>query len=210
MVLYVARLDPAAAQLVLDARDIVVGDVTQLSTDIMGSTEPAKAEWVNRPFHLGRRDPIRGTPLVIDLPPSAAAAETVKIEYETSPAAPGLVWLTAPQTAGRKSPFLYTQPVPIGARSWIPLQDSPQVRVTYRAVIHAPPGLIAVMGAEGSPKLKHGADTLFVNPTTIPACQVALAIGDLVSSRPARAAGCMRSGRHWPRRPANSPTSRRC
>jgi aminopeptidase N len=179
VVLYVARLDPAAAQLVLDARDIVVGDVTQLSTDIMGSTEPAKAEWVNRPFHLGRRDPIRGTPLVIDLPPSAAAAETVKIEYETSPAAPGLVWLTAPQTAGRKSPFLYTQPVPIGARSWIPLQDSPQVRVTYRAVIHAPPGLIAVMGAEGSPKLKHGADTLFVNPTTIPACQVALAIGDL-------------------------------
>jgi aminopeptidase N len=176
--LYLARLDPSAVQLVLDTRDLRIGDATELSADILGSTQASKAEWVSRPFHLGRRDPIRGSPLIIDLPPSTAATTTVKIEYETAPGAPSLQWLT-PAQSGTRQPFLYTQGGPLGARGWIPLQDSPQVRTTYRAVIHTPDDLVAVMGSETAPNVKHISEYVFVNPARIPPGLVALAVGDL-------------------------------
>ena len=37
---------------------------------------------------------------------------------------------------------------PIATRTWIPLQDTPQVRATYKAKVHTASGVIAVMSAE--------------------------------------------------------------
>ena len=138
--LHVKRLDPNATELILDSRDLNISDVEVKAQDVLGATSKTETTWVGRPFHFERKDPILGQALVIELPPSKNKTLLVRIDYETSPTAPALQWLTAQQTAGKRDPFFYTQSEPIGARSWIPLQDSPQVRVTYSAKIHTSGG----------------------------------------------------------------------
>jgi leukotriene-A4 hydrolase len=121
-------------------------------------------------FELGDADPILGAPLRIRLNGEGAP---VCVHYSTSLGASGLQWLEPPQTAGKRHPFLYTQSQAIHARSWIPLQDSPGVRVTYAARIGTPAGLSAVMGAEA---LGEGR---FRMEQPIPSYLIALAAGEL-------------------------------
>ncbi len=173
------RLDPRATQLVLDTKGLTINDVSQMATDVLGATSKSQTVWVSRPFHLEKPDPILGSALVIDLPPSRKAVEAIKIEYLTVPTAAALQWLTPKQTAGRHKGFLYTQSEPIGARSWIPLQDTPQVRATYTATIHTDPGLRAVMSAENDPTHKRNGEYSFVMPQAIPSYLIALAVGDI-------------------------------
>ena len=177
--LEIKRLDPRAEQLVLDTRGLIIGEVSQLSTDIVGQTSKSEPIWVSRPFSLGKADPILGSPLIIELPPSRAATVTLKIDYETTPGAAALQWVTPAQNAGRKQPFMFTQSEPINARSWIPLQDTPLVRVTYRAVIHTPDGVVAVMSAPNNPNAKRSGDYFFEMTRAIPSYLIALAVGDL-------------------------------
>lgn len=147
-------LEPAGRRLILDTRDLTILRVN-------GSTEG---------FRLGPRDPHLGSPLEIDL---AQGTRSVCIEYETSPAASGLQWLDAAQTAGKRAPFLYSQSQAIHARSWIPLQDSPAVRVTFSARIHAPAGIVPLMAAA---RVKPGH---FHLDKPVPPYLIALAAGDL-------------------------------
>jgi aminopeptidase N len=120
-------------------------------------------------FELGAADPVLGAPLKIRLRPDTTR---VRVYYSTSPQASGLQWLDPPQTAGKLYPFLYTQSQAIHARSWIPLQDTPAVRVTFEAEIRVPDGLRAVMGAEMS-----GGHFRMEQP--VPSYLIALAAGDL-------------------------------
>jgi hypothetical protein len=173
------RLDPRATQLVLDTKDLMINDVSQKATDVLGATAKSQTIWVSRPFHLEKPDPILGSALVIDLPPSRKTVESIRIDYETSPTASALQWLTPKQTAGRHKAFLYTSSEPIGARTWIPLQDTPRVRVTYKAQIHTASDVIAVMSAENDPKVKRTGEYSFVMTQAIPSYLIALAVGDL-------------------------------
>jgi aminopeptidase N len=120
-------------------------------------------------FELGAADRVLGAPLRIRLLPGAT---WVRIHYATTPHASGLQWLHPPQTAGKRQPFLYTQSQAIHARSWIPLQDTPGVRITFEAAIRVPDGLRAVMGAALS-----GGRFCMVHP--IPSYLISLAAGDL-------------------------------
>jgi leukotriene-A4 hydrolase len=172
------RLDPRATQLVLDTKNLTILDVTQKATDVLGATAKSETIWVSRPFHLEKPDPILGSALVIDLPPNRKSTESVRIDYETQRTATALQWLDSKQTAGHTA-FLYTVSEPIGARSWIPLQDTPQVRVTYKARVHTDPGVQAVMSADNDPKLQHRGEFTFVMPQAIPSYLIALAVGDL-------------------------------
>src|SRR6204780_4737678 len=179
------RLDPRSTQLVLDTKGLMILDVTQKATDVLGATAKKQTIWVSPPFHLEKPEPILGSALVIDLPPSKRGTESIKIDYETTEASSALQWLTEKQTS-RHKPFLYTESEPIGARTWIPLQDTPQIRATYKAKIYtdkiyAEGKLRAVMSAEGDPKAKpsFGVAYTFVMPQAVPSYLIALAVGDL-------------------------------
>jgi aminopeptidase N len=175
--LEIKRLDPTATQLVLDTRDLDIRDVTEKPSSVIGALSKSETTWVSRPFHVDRADPVLGSPLVIELPPLKKSTEIIKIDYVTSPTAPALQWLN--QTAGKHHPFLYTLSYPIGARSWIPLQDTPQVRASYSAVIHTDSGVLAVMSAKNDPKVKHNGDYAFAMQDPVPSCLIELAVGDL-------------------------------
>ena len=136
------RLDPRATQLVLDTKDLMIMDVTQKATDVLGATAKSQTIWVSRPFHLEKPDPILGSALVIDLPPSKKATETIRIDYETAGNLRGAAVADGETNRRRHKPFLYTQSEPIGARTWIPLQDTPQVRAPTRPKIHTEIGCV--------------------------------------------------------------------
>lgn len=164
------RLGAGAQQLTLDTRDLTIASVQ------LQGPKPATLE-----FKLGKKDPILGTPLDIALP-STLTAKTfvVRILYETSPGASGLQWLNPAQTAGKKQPYVYSQSQAIHARSWIPLQDTPQIRLTYSAHIRTPPQLLAVMSAGNDVGTPRDGDYTFDMPQAIPSYLFALGIGDLV------------------------------
>jgi leukotriene-A4 hydrolase len=173
------RLDPRATQMVLDTKDLMINDVSQKATDVLGATAKNQTIWVSRPFHLEKPDKILGSALVIELPPSRKPVESIRIDYETLPTSGALQWLTPKQTAGHHKGFLYTQSEPIGTRTWIPLQDTPQVRATYKAKVHTDSDVVAVMSAENDPKAKRNGEYSFVMPQAIPSYLIALAVGDL-------------------------------
>lgn len=154
----------AATQVDLDSRGLVVHTVT-------GDDGHALA------FELGPEEPQLGRRLRITLGTRRPAR--LRIAYETGPGASALQWLAPRQTTSGKLPFLFTQSQAIHARSWIPLVDSPGVRVTYDASVHVPPGMTAVMSAE------HGTDEpeqglfRFRLRQSIPPYLIALAAGEI-------------------------------
>ena len=127
-------------------------------------------------FRLGDEVDFLGQPLIIAIEPST---KIVKIEYSTSPDAAALQWLDPEQTAGGKAPFLFTQSQAILARTWIPCQDSPGIRITYSATIRTEPNLMAVMSAENGVEKTPDGVYHFEMPQPIPSYLLALAVGDL-------------------------------
>ena len=164
--LHLERLTDAAEPLVLDTRGLAIESVRA----------GRSGEFVGVPFSLGDSSDDLGAPLTIDMP---AAATRVAIRYETSPDALALQWLEPRQTAGKRHPFLYTQAQSIHARSFIPLQDTPGVRITYDATVRTPPELRAVMSADNDPEAELDGEFSFSMPQAIPPYLIALAVGDL-------------------------------
>jgi aminopeptidase N len=161
------RRDPQAAEVVLDTRDLTIDRVETAAGD---------GAWAATTFTLDPADAALGSALRVAMP---AGADRVRVTYTSSPGAKGLQWLTPAQTAGKRHPFLFSQAQSIQARSFIPLQDSPGVRVTYDATLRIPPGLTAVMAAEREPVEAGSGVFRFRMPQPIPSYLIALAVGDL-------------------------------
>lgn len=164
---------PSDAPLVLDTRGLII-DKAEVRKQRPFKPEP----FVQTPFELAQADPILGAKLTVQL---HSDTMQVRIWYRTSPTASALQWLDAARTAGKQKPFLFTQSQAIHARSWLPLQDSPGVRVRYMASIRVPEGLTALMAAESRVQRAEAAKGLFQfrSPQSIPPYLIALAVGDL-------------------------------
>ena len=162
-------LSPGAREIVLDTRDLLIEDVL-----VYQGSSPTSV-----PFALGERDANLGSPLRIDLPANVTGSARVVIRYATSPEASGLQWLKPEQTAGKAHPFLFSQSQAIHARSWIPIQDTPAVRMTYTATLRTPADLLAVMSASNDPATERDGEYEFEMPQPVPAYLIALGVGDL-------------------------------
>ena len=153
-----------AKSLILDARDLDVKRVT---------LQPSNAE---AKFTLGQPFKTFGAALEI---PIDAKTTGVTIEYATSPDAAALQWLEPSQTAGKKHPFLLSQSQAILARTWVPIQDTPQVRFTYDATLRVPKGLLALMSAENPQQANDSGTYTFRMPQPIPSYLLVIAVGDI-------------------------------
>ena len=131
-------------------------------------------------YELAEEEPILGRRLRLDLP---GGTTSVTINYATSPEAVALQWFEPEMTLGKRRPFMYSQCQAIHARSIVPCQDTPRVRVSYGATVTLPDGLAAVMsaGPEGRRQdVPPGLHTFLFNmPQPIPPYLLAIAAGDL-------------------------------
>jgi leukotriene-A4 hydrolase len=154
--------------LILDTRDLNIEKVEV--SDVGKSFGPTT-------FGVGNGDKILGSSLTIKLSPTA---KFVRVYYSTSPTAGGLQWLSPAQTAGKKSPYMFSQAQSILARTFIPLQDSPAIRVTYNARVRTPKNLLAVMSSETNPQnAPRTGDYSFKMTKPIPSYLIAIAVGDI-------------------------------
>jgi aminopeptidase N len=146
----------AAGALDLDTRELAIESVDDGAAPL--------------PWTLAAAEPILGSRLRVTL---GAGTRVVRIRYRTSPAASALQWLTPAQTAGGVHPFLFSQCQAIHARSLVPLQDTPRVRITYDAALTVPAGLRALMAAADA------GGGRWRMPQPIPPYLFAFAVGEL-------------------------------
>ncbi|HZN95154.1 MAG TPA: M1 family metallopeptidase [Myxococcales bacterium] len=162
------KLDsPRGGPLDLDTRDLEIQAV---------ETEDGKPV----PHAMHAPMPILGSRLRAELPQGAAA---VRIRYRTKPQASALQWLSPAQTAGGKHPFLFSQCQAIHARSVVPLQDTPRIRIVYDAQLTVPAALRGLMAAAHVGRDARGEEAVerYEMPQPIPPYLLALAVGELES-----------------------------
>uniref|UniRef100_A0A8C2HEV7 Leukotriene A4 hydrolase n=1 Tax=Cyprinus carpio TaxID=7962 RepID=A0A8C2HEV7_CYPCA len=172
--LTVEVLEDKFASLTLDSKDLKIFKVS------------ANGQAVQ--FALGTKHKFKGSPLEITLPFELSRGQhvIVEIEYETSPSATALQWLTPKQTAGKKHPYLFSQCQAIHCRTMVPCQDTPSVKHTYYAQVSVPRELVALMsalrdGQEPDPSDSNRVIYRFRQPVPMPAYLIAIVVGALES-----------------------------
>ncbi|WP_298896562.1 M1 family metallopeptidase [uncultured Psychroserpens sp.] len=135
-----------------------------------------EADGKDTPFTLGNFDEQLGQPLSIVIKNDT---KHISVHYKTTDKTEALQWLNPQQTTDKKNPFLFTQGQAILTRTWIPIQDSPQIRITYDATVHVPKHLIAVMSAENPKQKTADGSYSFKMKQPISPYLIALAVGDL-------------------------------
>ena len=159
---YDIQVNAGADTIILDVRNLDIQEVTVDNEKAEYSLGP-DAEWI-------------GQALMI---PVKESSKKLSIRYSTRPDAEALQWLVPSQTAGKQHPYLFTQGQAILTRTWIPIQDSPGIRLTYHATVRVPKELMAVMSASNPQEKNSDGVYKFEMNQPIPAYLIALAVGDL-------------------------------
>jgi leukotriene-A4 hydrolase len=121
-------------------------------------------------FEIGEEREFLGAPLSIEID---STTKQVTINYSTPEGAEALLWVDG------EKPFLFTQSQAILARTWLPCQDSPGLRITYDAKVTVPDDLMALMSAENPTTLSKDGVYSFKMEQPIPTYLMALAVGDI-------------------------------
>jgi aminopeptidase N len=159
--------DPTARQLVLDTENLTIASIE--AVDAQGHAHALA-------YTLATAVPAMGAKLTIETPQRPHA---VRIAYTTAPDASGLQWLDPAQTADKKLPFLFSQSESTHARSWVPCQDSPAIRFTWRAHVTAPKAIRVAMSAPNDPAHPLNGSFDFEQTHPVPSYLLAIAAGDL-------------------------------
>lgn len=134
------------------------------------------ADGADAKFMLSDFDEQLGQALTIKI---NETTKSIAVFYETTNKTEALQWLDAQQTADKTHPFLFTQGQAILTRTWIPIQDSPQLRITYGATVKVPSELMAVMSAENPKEKTADGVYTFAMQQPISPYLLALAVGDI-------------------------------
>lgn len=123
-----------------------------------------------------------GAPLTIEFARAFSKGEEckIKITYNTTKECSAVQWLEPSQTVGKVHPYLFTQCQAIHARSIVPCQDTPGVKITYSASVTVPPNLRALMSAVPLAIDPSTPQTFrFEQKIAIPSYLIAMAVGQL-------------------------------
>jgi aminopeptidase N len=138
--------------------------------------EKVQADGKDTEFSLGEFDEHLGQPLNINI---GKETKNITVYYSTTDRAEALLWLNPQQTTDKTHPFLFTSGSVILTRTWIPIQDSPQIRITYNATVRVPSELMAVMSAENPKEKTKNGEYHFKMQQPISPYLIALAVGDI-------------------------------
>lgn len=152
--------------LVLDVSGLSIDSV--FTTDFEGNRSAASFELV--------KGNLRGDALHVG---GVSATDIAEIWYTTSADAAALMWNTPEQTHDKAHPFMFTQGQAILTRSWIPIQDTPALRITYTAEIHVPEGMMALMSASNPTEKSADGIYRFEMEQPVPPYLMALAVGNV-------------------------------
>eukprot|EP00762_Andalucia_godoyi_P003625 ANDGO_00636.mRNA.1 Leukotriene A-4 hydrolase homolog len=168
--------DVTAAIVTLDTRYLAVSKVSVASTLLDATGQECE-------FSFADEHRAKGSKLTVRLPDGFdAAAFSLTVEYTTTPQSSAISWLAPVQTTGGKHPFMFTQCQAIHARSLLPCQDTPAVKITYSAAVRCKnPLKVVVSGVLKSTNPVSDDETLFEyeQNTSIPSYLIALACGNL-------------------------------
>ncbi|KAJ3410980.1 Leukotriene A-4 hydrolase [Chytridiales sp. JEL 0842] len=173
---------------VLTTATVVADKVTELVLDTsFVNVKAASMDGKALNFKLGETSSMYGTPLHISFPSplSKGSIVNVKIEYETTSKCTAAQWLEPSQTVGKKHPYMFTQCQAIHARSLLPVQDTPAVKLTYSASVAVPKVLRALMSAIPVSEETVGEERVckFEQKISIPSYLIAMAVGNLEGRR---------------------------
>lgn len=159
-----AKNDPNATSLCLDTAHLVIQRVHSEGTKISYKLHAVEQA------HLGAKLEI-----------FVGAHTSVSIDYKTTRQSSALQWLPPSQTAGKKYPYLFTQCQAIHARTMLPCQDRPGVKVTYTAEITVPSWATCVMSALDKGEIVKDLEKTSCWGQSVPVSSylIAMAVGDL-------------------------------
>lgn len=173
IILSVNKIQEKCNELTLDAFKLKISSISEVDTK-------EKLE-----YQLSDHIDAFGSKLIVQLPKKEVNSFKICIEYETSPEASGLQWLSPQATSGKKHPFLFSQFEPTHARSVLPCQDTPSVKQTYKATILAPKDMTVLMSAVkgDSTLVGDNKQSNFTQTVPVPSYLIALAVGSLESRK---------------------------